>query len=501
MDSKADIKADIKVAKDRGESTALMEPLLIGETSRHRGALTELAVELAQKAAGFRRSLPESLMTSLADLVRAMNCYYSNLIEGHDTHPVDIERALKNDYSKDARKRDLQLEAKAHITVQKWIDGGGLKGRALTNDGIREIHRRFCELLPPDLLWVEDQKSKERIKVVPGELRHRDVRVGTHMPVSPGAVPRFLGRFEEVYGHLNRTDSILGAAAAHHRLVWIHPFLDGNGRVARLMSHAMLLETLDTGAVWSVARGLARKVEDYKKHLADCDSPRRNDLDGRGALSEEALARFDSFFLGMCIDQVEFMEGLMQPDKLRTRILLWAEEEVRLGTLPPKSGNILEAVLYRGELPRADAASAVGASDRHARRIVSALTERGVLTADGVRAPLRLVFPAALASRWMPGLFPEKVNVRKEHVLTFPAPNEKENFKGDSVEFWGEDGEVRVGCEITRSALDDHFGGNGKDNLGVFRANRRAIEDIARRRYLAGSVEKSGSVYIDSADV
>jgi Fic family protein len=335
-----------------------------------------------------------------------MNCYYTNLIEGHDTHPVDIERALKNDYSEDAHKRDLQLEAKAHITVQKWIDGGGLKGRALTSDGIREIHRRFCELLPPDLLWVEDPDSKERIMVVPGELRHRDVKVGTHIPVSPGAVPRFLERFEEVYSHLNRTDSILGVAAAHHRLVWIHPFLDGNGRVARLMSHTMLLETLDTGAVWSVARGLARNVESYKGHLADCDSPRRNDLDGRGSLSEEALARFANFFLAMCIDQVEFMEGLMQPDRLRARILLWAEEEIRLGTLPPKSGNILEAVLYRGELPRGDAASAVGATDRHARRIVSALTERGVLTADGARAPLRLVFPAALASRWMPGLFP-----------------------------------------------------------------------------------------------
>ena len=77
---------------------------------------------------------------SLANLVRAMNCYYSNLIEGHDTHPVDIERALKNDYSKDPRKRDLQLEAKAHITVQKWIDDGGLKRRAVTTEGIREIH-------------------------------------------------------------------------------------------------------------------------------------------------------------------------------------------------------------------------------------------------------------------------------------------------------------------------------------------------------------------------
>jgi Fic family protein len=393
---------------DRGESTAMMEPLLIGETSRHRGKLTDMALELAQKAAGFRRSLPESLLASLADLVRAMNCYYSNLIEGHDTHPIDIERALKNDYSKDAHKRDLQLEAKAHIAVQEWIDRGGLKGRAVTNDGIRETHRRFCELLPEDLLWVEDPEKKERVRVVAGELRKRDVVVGTHVPVSAGAVPRFLARFEEVYGALNKTDSILAAATGHHRLLWIHPFLDGNGRVARLMSHAMLLESLDTGAAWSVARGLARNVEAYKRHLVACDQPRRNDLDGRGQLSEEALAAFAEFFLGICIDQVDFMESLVQPDRLRTRIRMWAEEEVRLGNLPAKSENILEAVLYRGELPRGEAAGVVNTGDRQARRVVSALLEHGVLASESPRAPLRLVFPAQLASRWMPGLFPDK---------------------------------------------------------------------------------------------
>ena len=408
MNDKADMEADILVANDLGESTTLMEPLLIGETSRDRGTLTDLAVELAQKSAGFRRSLPDSLVTSLSDLVRAMNCYYSYLIEGHDIHPVDIERALKNDYSKDPRKRDLQLEAKAHITVQRWIDGGGLKGRAVTSEGIREIHSRFCEQLPEDLLWVEDPDTKVRVQVVPGELRRRDVKVGNHIPVSPGALPRFLGRFEEVYGNLSRTDSILGAATAHHRLLWIHPFLGGNGRVARLMSHAMLLETLDTGAVWSVSRGLARSVEAYKKRLADCDGSRRNDLDGRGNLSEEALGEFARFFLSVCIDQATFMESLVQPDRLRARITLWAQEEVRLGMLPPKSGIILEAVLYRGELPRADAAGVVGASERHARRIVSALMKRGVLISDSAGAPLRLAFPAALASRWMPGLFPEK---------------------------------------------------------------------------------------------
>jgi Fic family protein len=404
---KPDIQADTKPVTDRGEPVSMMEPLLLSGDSPHRPSLLDLALELAQKSAALSRSLPESLLSSLADLVRSMNCYYSNLIEGHDTHPIDIERALKNDYSEDAKKRDLQLEAKAHIAVQQWIDIGSLKGRGFTTDAIREVHRRFCEQLPDDLLRVDDAPGG-RIRIVPGELRLRDVEVGQLVPISPLAVPRFLHRFEEVYRNLGKAETILAVAAAHHRLAWIHPFLDGNGRVARLLSHAVLLEMLDTGSIWSVARGLARNVDAYKRHLAACDQPRRNDLDGRGNLSEENLAGFTRFFLVTCIDQVAFMEALMQPEQLRTRILTWAEEETRLNRIPQKSTSVLEAILFRGELRRADAAAIVGTGERQARRVISALVEQGVLTSDSIRAPLRLSFPAALAPRWMPGLFPDR---------------------------------------------------------------------------------------------
>ena len=255
---------DIKAAY-RGELPSQMEPLLLGDSYRHRGRILDLAFELAQKSATFKGSLPLSLLKSLADLVRSMNCYYSNFIEGHATHPIDIERALQGDYSQDSHKRELQLEAKAHITVQKWIDEGGLDTLAPTSvDALTQTHRRFGELLPPDLLWVEDPKTHERLPVIPGQLRTNDVQVGRHVAISPGALPQFLERFALVYGRLGKSESILAIAAAHHRLVWIHPFLDGNGRVARLMSHAQLLHSLDTGSVWSVARGLARKVETYK---------------------------------------------------------------------------------------------------------------------------------------------------------------------------------------------------------------------------------------------
>lgn len=409
-------KADKEPAKktaagaspDRDESIGLMEPMLISESGGRRSPLADLALEVAEKSSGLRASLPDGVVSALSDLVRSMNCYYSNLIEGHDTHPIDIERALKADYSADPKKRDLQLEARAHIDVQKWIDEGGLDGRATTSEGLREVHLRFCSELPDDLLWVTNPDTGERIKVIPGEFRSRDVAVGRHIAISPGAVPRFMARFEEAYRRPGKVDSIIAAATAHHRIVWIHPFADGNGRVVRLMSYAMLREALNTGGIWSIARGLARSVDDYKTHLANCDQTRRNDLDGRGNLSEEALARFTSYFLTSCLGQIDFMKTLVQPDELRARMLVWTQEEIKADRLPAKAGSVVEAILFRGELPRGDVETLLGSSERTARRMTSSLIERGVVTSESSRAPLRLAFPATLASRWMPGLFPDR---------------------------------------------------------------------------------------------
>jgi Fic family protein len=151
----------------------------------------------------------------------------------------------------------------------------------------------------------------------------------------------------------------------------------------------------------------ARGRGNYKECLAATDASRRNDLGGRGNLSEEALAASTEYFLKVCIDQVNFMEGLTQPQEPRGRILSWAEEESKLKNLPPNSGTVVEAILYRGgEIPRGEVDSATGMSERTAQRIVAALIDKGVLTSVGQRAPLRLCFPAALAARWLPGLYP-----------------------------------------------------------------------------------------------
>lgn len=111
----------------------------------------------------------------------------------------------------------MQLEAKAHITVQQWIDNDGITCSAASTTTICELHRRFCELLPDQLLWVENPETGERLQLVPGKLRNRDVKVGRRNAISHGAVANFLNRFESVYSGLGKTDSILAAAAAHYQ--------------------------------------------------------------------------------------------------------------------------------------------------------------------------------------------------------------------------------------------------------------------------------------------
>jgi len=335
-----------------------------------------------------------------------MNCYYSNLIEGHNTHPVDIQRALFGEQSGDPKKRDLQQEAVAHIEVQRWIDDGGLGAQVATAANLHEIHRRFYEALPESLKWVTNPDTGEQLPVTPGKIRREPVEVGRLIPVSPGAVERHLARWEQSYASLGQFETVLNTAAAHHRLVWIHPYLDGNGRVARLASYAMLRNALDTCGLWSVARGLAHKADTYKAHLAACDLQRRNDLDGRGNLSEEALVAFTDFFLDLCLDQIEFMEGLMRPHDLRDRIMAWADDETRLDRLHEKAKLLLAHVLFAGRLERKDMPGIVGTDERQARRMAEPLVKIGLIRAVSPRAPYFLAFPAELAGRLMPGLYP-----------------------------------------------------------------------------------------------
>ena len=387
------------------EPISLMEPLMPEQGNRR---LEDLAVELVAKASSLTSQLRPIVNNAVGDLVRSMNCYYSNLIEGHNTHPRDIDRALAGNYSQDSKKRCLQLEARAHIEVQRAIDLDSRSVNIVSTDYMTWIHREFCSKLPEELLWVENPDTSDRTIVIPGELRSRNVRIGSHVPPNFNSVERFLDRFVEAYNpdRLSKLRQVIAVAASHHRLLWIHPFLDGNGRVTRLFSHAYLKQIGIGTSLWSVSRGLARRKREYKDLLMAADQPRWNDLDGRGNLTAAGLQRFCEFFLEICIDQVEFMTSLLAPSELLNRIALYVEEEVRAGRLRKGSFPLLQEALLAGEFARGRAAFLTGYQERQARVILNDLVKIGLLKSDSPRKPVRLGFPVNIVERWFPNLYP-----------------------------------------------------------------------------------------------
>jgi Fic family protein len=391
---------------ERIENPQLMHPMLPDESNRRLG---DLAVELVACTSMLAGKVAKETIEVVSGLVRSMNCYYSNLIEGHNTHPIDIEQALKGNYSSDPVRRNLQLEAFAHIEVQSLIDNSQLGYKEIVSrDYIIWLHNEFCKRLPQELLENRDIESSKIARAVPGELRSIEVVVGQHLAPVASELPRFLDLFETSYNSdsLSKIMKIIAVAASHHRLLWIHPFLDGNGRVTRLFSHSFLKSIGIGSGLWSVSRGLARSVQEYKERLSAADGWRESDTDGRGSLSLRRLNEFCEFFLSTCIDQVKFMDSLLEPTHLVERVRRYMQAEIDNKKLPKGSFELVRELILAGTVSRVHVPSITGYKERQSRTITSALIDRGLVFASSPRENLKLQIPQEVVSEWFPRLYP-----------------------------------------------------------------------------------------------
>jgi Fic family protein len=393
-----------------------MTPLLPEEADD----LQDLALEVLQKSAALGNRQHPVTLNTLRDLLRIINSYYSNLIEGHNTHPYDIVRAMQKEYDSEPAKRNLQTESVAHITVQKDMERK-LREEPEVNMTGREflcyLHREFYRQLPEEFRVVTNPETGRESVVVPGELREESVKVGYHEPPVHDSLNAFLQRFAEFYAPVQHHGALklVAAAAAHHRLMWIHPFLDGNGRVARLFTEAYFNRIPVHGfGLWSVSRGLARRNVDYKSALPRADAPRRNDLDGRGNLSNEGLISFCRFFLDVCLDQVEYMGELLRLEELVERVRRYIELRSS-GMIPSPAGEkglrvesarMLQEVLVKGEAARGAVIAASGLKERTGRTLLGQLIAEGLLVSDTPKGDVRLGFPIHAAGWFFPDLYP-----------------------------------------------------------------------------------------------
>jgi Fic family protein len=395
-----------------GPIPASFAPLFPDE--RALGPLLEKAAALIAEGYRLGGLASPPLRDSLAGLLRAMNSYYTNKIEGQQTLPADIERAVRNQFDADRERARRQRLALAHMEAERSLEAAwsDVAARDLFGSGrVAAIHTDLYSRLP-----LIDRVTDDGQVIVPGEFRTRPVSAGRHVAPPADHLAELMTAWGEAYSRLQGAERIVvGNACAHHRLAWVHPFMDGNGRAARLHSHLVLFRLGLTNGLWSPMRGLARAHEAYYTRLNNADLPRRNDLDGRGALSQEELVAFAGFFLDTCLDQVRFMSGMLALEGFRERLVdllrqldarPWQVGKER-SVVKPEAAGALHYLALTGPMERGTFTAMTGLPSRTARRVLGSLLDFGLLKAESRVGPVSFNVPLR-SLRWLfPRLWPE----------------------------------------------------------------------------------------------
>lgn len=358
-------------------------------------SILRTAETLSFRAGKLTGLLPENTATRIGGLMRITNSYYSNLIEGQYTEPVTLSARVPRRDSKELREL-----AESHIGVQELLERVVRRPKAVdapwsvffAPEFMSVIHRRLFVGAGDKDLRLSDGRL-----LAPGQLRDtakRNVLVGDHAAPAWESVTPMLKRLQHVYGgQPDLTSRILSSLSYHHRLAFVHPFEDGNGRVVRMITHLQLMRLALASPLWSLSRGLARKQEEYYGRLRAADQPRRGDLDGRGQLTQGGLFEFVEFMLQVCIDQMEYVEKAMDLVTLRQRL----ERVIGLEGVFVESGvkqemaKAIHILLTQGEIARADFKIFSGLHDRVASDQLKKLIDMGVVEAPSAKS--RSIYP------------------------------------------------------------------------------------------------------------
>jgi len=388
-------------------------PFIPQDKALEQSNLPDKAMLLSSSAAKLAGSITIETKKILVQHMMVINSYYSNLIEGNHTEPYEIRAAQRGEFASETKKRDLQLESIAHIKVQQWLEEQSIDADIVFSvDFIKAIHREFYKYVPESLHQLKNQSDEIKDIIVPGEWRNKKVIVGRYIPPEPDNLDSLMTAYCDIYNpnKYRGEKKIIAIMCAHHRFAWIHPFADGNGRVARLLTDcALKVIGIDSVGVWCLSRGLARSSSKYKSILEHADSSRQSDFDGRGLLSEAALINFCEFMLDTSLDQIDYINDLLQLDQMYHRIkkYIQARNDGHVKGLD-KIKNVAALILYnayaQGKLERKLAIELCAMPDRSARKLLAQLREEGLLTETSSRSPFYWQIPEHAEPWYFPQL-------------------------------------------------------------------------------------------------
>lgn len=372
-----------------------------------RARLADLTSEIYSYSGALNRVIPGiETRESIAVLLAGMNSYYSNLIEGVKTLPDDVEAALAPEFAKSASNTDKQKLTYAHIKVETELRNELKKNPNIYSaEFIQGLHHKFYKNLPDTFQFTETHSGK-LLAINGGNLRDRGVTIAKHIPPPPEELPHILTAFNNYFSAPSwlRTEQLFLAAASHHRLTWIHPFLDGNGRISRLFSTACLIEAgVDGSGLWSMSRGLARNRENYYQYLARADQT--EPYEQRYRLSEKGLGEFSIFFLETLLDQMQFMTDLLELPKITKRI----EKHIMFEIDPPKHGpalaKFLKWLFIEGTMARGEVKNVTGLKDTAAREVINLAFKHKLIKSPSPKGILSMAFPARILDSYFPKLY------------------------------------------------------------------------------------------------
>ena len=305
----------------------------------------------------------------------------------------------------------------SHINVQKYIEENCKFGskNPFEKSFILEVHKMFYTQDGMDsFLKIEDGDSIEIM--IPGIQRHRDVAVGDHIAPKFDEVNHLFNLYESQYKQAfiePQWKKLIYALSSHHRLSYIHPFLDGNGRVSRLMlDGALNFYNIEGYGLWNISRGLAKNHNEYNKYLRHADTPRMSDTDGRGSLSSKCLEEYLFYMMNTALEQINYMNSCLKLDTLGNRIRVYSNKVnskmFDITPLPDKSELIFNELLICGEIKRGDIGGIIGKGRTTAVKVVNELLKRDFLYSKDSKDTLKLKINAHFGSQILPNLIPQQ---------------------------------------------------------------------------------------------
>ena len=188
----------------------------------------EILTEKKQQLDRFR-PLPNALVRNLEDWFRVELTYTSNAIEGNTLTRHETALVVEKGLAVGGRSLVEHLEATNHACALDWVQ--------------TQVSRKPNSLKQRDILQIHDMILRGIDDTHAGRYRTVAVRISGSMVVLPNPikVPHLMTEFMKWIKTADDLHPIDLAAEAHYRLVSIHPFVDGNGRTARLLMNMILL--------------------------------------------------------------------------------------------------------------------------------------------------------------------------------------------------------------------------------------------------------------------